>query len=101
MKGIQLDKLDVKISIQTLSDGKIQGLVVGDILAQNQAILLEAYPGEIKENPIMGVGIQDMVLDHNPILWRTKIRETLEMDNQVVNDIKLTTSSVIIDAEYK
>ena len=101
MKGIQLDKLDVKISIQTLSDGKIQGLVVGDILAQNQAILLESYPGEIKENPVLGVGIQDMILDHNPILWRTRIRETLEMDNQAVNNIKLTTSSVILDAEYK
>lgn len=100
MIGIQLENLDVKVTVQTLSDGKIQGLVLSDILAQNQAILLDSYPGEIKENPVLGVGIQDMVLDHNPILWRTKIRENLESDNQTVNSIKITTSSVIIDANY-
>lgn len=101
MKGIQLDKLDVKISMQTLADGKKQGLVVGDILAQNQAILLESYPGEIKANTTLGVGVADMLLDHNPILWRTKIREALEMDNQIVNKIKITTSGITISAEYK
>ena len=41
-----------------------------------------------------------MLLDNQPLYWRARIREHLEMDGQTVNSIKITTSGVHIDAHY-
>ena len=76
-------------------------MVLGDVLQQNQALILTLHRGELKESPAVGVGISDMLLDHDPLLWRSRIREQLEMDGQTVNDIKITTNGVMIDASYK
>ena len=76
-------------------------MVLGDVLQQNQALILTLHRGELKESPAVGVGISDMLLDHDPLLWRSRIREQLEMDGQTVNDIKITTNGVTIDASYK
>jgi hypothetical protein len=101
MKGIQLDNFDLQVNVRTLDDGKKQGLEIGDVLAQNQAILLSVRPGEIKESPTMGIGIDDMLNDDDLILWRTKIRENLEEDNQEVNKITISSTGITIDAKYK
>ena len=100
MTGIQTSEYDLAVNIKTLSDGKITGLSVGDIISQNQAVVLTVRPGEIKENPVIGVGIEDMLNDENPILWRTKIRENMELDGQSVNKIMITTSGITIDSGY-
>lgn len=76
------------------------GVVVGDILRQNQALLLMLHKGELKERPAVGVGITDMLLDNDPIYWRTRIKEQLEMDGQKVGSVKLTTSGIQIEATY-
>lgn len=75
-------------------------MVVGDILRQNQALLLMLHKGELKERPAVGVGITDMLLDNDPIYWRTRIKEQLEMDGQKVGSVKLTTSGIQIEATY-
>ena len=83
------------------ADGKItSGLVVGDTLHQNQTLILHLHKGELKEQPMAGCGISDMLLDNDPIYWRTLIREQLEMDRQTVTNIKITTKSIEIDAQY-
>lgn len=76
------------------------GLVVGDILRQNQALLLMLHKGELKERPAVGVGISDMLLDNDPIYWRTMIKEQLEMDGQKVGNVKLTKTGIQIEATY-
>lgn len=76
------------------------GLVVGDILRQNQALLLMLHKGELKEHPAVGVGISDMLLDNDPIYWRTSVKEQLEMDGQLVESVKITRTGIQIEATY-
>lgn len=98
MKGIQLqwDGEGTVLEPQ-VSNG---GLALGDTLRQNQALLLMLHKGELKERPSAGVGLSDMLLDNDPLYWRTEIREQLEMDGQTVKSVRVTTSGVEIDAEY-
>lgn len=102
MNGIQLTE-DYTPIVKVRRDnlGKIVGgLVVGDILEQNQALILSLHPGELKTSPIVGCGISDMLLDNNPLYWRARIREQLEMDGQTVEFVKITRSGVQIKATY-
>ena len=101
MKGITLIDYEAVIQPHRGPDGKIiSGLVIGDTLHQNQALILHLHKGEVKERPMTGCGVSDMLLDNDPIYWRTLIREQLEMDRQTVTNIKITTKSIEIDAQY-
>ena len=65
MTGIQLTDYDPQVAIKTDSLGCItQGLTLGDTLLQNQAVILAMHQGELKERPMVGVGISDMLLDN-------------------------------------
>lgn len=75
-------------------------LAVDDILRQNQALILTLHKGELKERPAVGVGISDMLLDNDPIYWRTAIKEQLEMDGQRVGGVKITYTGIRIEATY-
>lgn len=93
MTGIQLDNsydLDIRSG----------SLKVGDTTAQNQALIIGSHKGEFKEQPAVGVGISDMLLDHNPLAWRQEIREQLEIDGQEVNNVQITKTGVTVDAHY-
>lgn len=101
MKAIILDNYDIAVNITKDSAGKItRGWVLGDVLHQNQAIILSIHQGELKEDPSRGVGIADMLLDDNPLLWRLRIREQLEMDGQTVESITINNHSIDIQATY-
>ena len=101
MTGIQLTDYEPQVVIKTDDLGLItQGLTLGETLQQNQAIILAMHQGELKERPAVGVGISDMLLDNDPIYWRTKIKEQLEMDGQKVESVKLTQSGIEIEATY-
>lgn len=80
-----------------ISSGELQ---LGEITPQNQAIIIQCHKGELKENPALGVGISDMLLDNDPLYWRVRIREALELDGEVVESIKITSSEVQINAHY-
>ena len=97
----------IGIQIQWLADGSVlepvlsEGhLATGDVLEQNQALILMLHPGELKERPAVGVGVSDMVLDNDPIYWRTAIREQLEIDGQTVSTVEVTTTGITIEATY-
>lgn len=99
--AIQLKEYDLDINVVKDDSGLItHGLSIGSVTAQNQAIILVCHKGEIKEQPAVGVGISDMCLDHNPLAWRTEIREQLELDGQNVNKVTITNSGINIDADY-
>lgn len=101
MKGIQLTDYDIAVKVKRDRFGRIEsGLIVGDILHQNQAIILTMRKGDLKENPSIGVGLPDMVLEHNLMAVRNEIRQQLEMDGQRVNSISVTSAAVQIDANY-
>lgn len=101
MNGIQLEEYDLKIQPRHDAAGKIAGgMVVSDILRQNQALILSMKAGELKEKPALGCGISDMLLEYDPLFWRHKIREQLEMDGQRVSSVKITWTGIVIDAKY-
>lgn len=98
MVGIQLEyNKDSPILEPIVTNGT---LLLGDILRQNQAMILSLHQGELKENPAVGVGISDMLLDNDPIYWRMLIKEQLEMDGQTVDKVTVTKTGIKIEAKY-
>lgn len=101
MNGMRLKAWEPEIDVRRDIDGRIeQGIAIGDTLRQNQALLLTLHQGELKETACLGCGISDMLLDHDPIYWRSMIREQLEMDGQTVEKVKVTRSGIEIESTY-
>lgn len=101
MKGIQLTDYDIDVRVTRDHQGKItSGMVVADILHQNQAIILTTRKGELKENPSVGVGLGDMLLEHDLMAIRSEIRQQLELDGQKVTSVVVSSSNVTIEATY-
>lgn len=108
-KGLQLNDntttgeiLDLKIEVVKDAEGKIKsGLIVGNTLQQNQALILITQPGENKFNPDLGVGIADMLLDHDYLNYRHRIREHYAKDGLKVSHLDLYENKPLrIDANY-
>lgn len=92
---------DLDIKVVTDASGRIQsGLVVGDILHQNQALILIFHKGDLKDDVSVGVGIDRMLLDNDRLSWSREIREQLEMDGQKVKYVQVTDKTIKIDARY-
>ena len=101
MNGIQMIDYDLDIKVEKDASGRItSGLVVGDILHQNQALLLVFHKGDLKDDVSVGVGIDRMLLDNDRLSWTREIREQLEMDGQKVEDVTVTDTTIKIKASY-
>ena len=101
MNGIVMKDYEPLIDVRRDAEGQIvEGLRLGDILRQNQALILTLHKGELKERPMVGVGLSDMLLDNDPMYWRSSIRDQLELDGQTVGSVEITINGVKIDAEY-
>lgn len=80
----------------------VSGFVVGHILYQNQFILLKAHKGELKEFPVLGIGLADMVHDHDVAGWSSEIRRQLEKDGMKVKRVVFGPHmNLEIDAGYE
>ncbi len=64
---------------------------------QHQLLLLLAHPGDLKQYPERGVGIQSYLNDERENL-SLEIRSEFERDGMNVRGIKLNGSSIEIDA---
>lgn len=101
MRGIQLTDYDIDVKVKRDSFGRIvSGLVVDDILHQNQAVILAIRKGELKENPSVGAALPDMLLEHDSNAIRREIRQQLELDGQTVRSVQVTLQGITIDAKY-
>ena len=101
MNGIQMIDYELDIRVVYDDSGKIvSGLCVGDILHQNQALILVLHKGDLKSDVSVGVGIDRMLLDNERLTWTREIREQLEMDGQKVEDVRITGKQIIIKAAY-
>ncbi len=102
MNGIVMKDYEPLIDVRRDAEGRIvEGLRLGDILRQNQALILTLHKGELKERPLVGVGLSDMLLDNDPMYWRSSIMEQLEMDGQRVESVEVTTHGVKIASDYE
>lgn len=101
MTGIQLTDYDLAVDVRRDADGRITGgLVVGDILYQNQALILAFRKGDLKDDVSVGVGISRMLLDNERLTWQREIQEQLEMDGQQVSSVEITDREIKIKARY-
>lgn len=108
-RGIQLvddsveHLMDFSIEVVRDASGLItQGIRVGDTLEQNKALLLMIHPGELRMSPLVGVGLSDMVLDHDYLVFRHRIREQFAMDGLRVTKLDLNPDRpVVIEARYE
>lgn len=95
--------LDLKIEPVRNASGKIiSGLVVGNSLEQNKALLLITQPGEFKFRPDLGVGIEDLLLSNDFLEYRHKIRQEFEKDGLNVKRVDLFENKPVkIEADYE
>jgi hypothetical protein len=98
-----LESIDLKIDVVRGSDGLItQGLVVGNTMNQNQAMILIANPGEFKFNPTIGVAIDELILDNDYLRMRHRIRDHFAKDGLNVKSLQLSEGKpLLIDASYE
>lgn len=108
-KGIQLNDsndsgevMDLKINPVRGEDGKIiTGIVVGNTLEQNKAMILMAHPGDFKFNPFLGVGIEDALLTDDYLEFRHRIRKSFAEDGLKITRLDFYPGKEFkIDAKY-
>lgn len=93
---------DFDIKVVKDAEGKItQGLYVGDVTKQNTAIILYMNPGELKEQPTVGVGIMNMLLDKDYLLYKHKIRQQLDVEGMQIKHLDINHQNIEINADYK
>ena len=96
-----MTEYDLEVKVVKDSSGRIvSGLTVGDILHQNQALILLFHKGDLKDDVSVGVGIDRMMLDNDRLSWSREIREQLNMDGQKVKDVTISETTIKIDASY-
>lgn len=95
--------IDLKIEVKRDDNGLItQGFVVGDIMNQNQAIIIAANPGELKFNPSVGVSIDELILDNDYLRFKHRISDHLSKDGMKVKSIEFSKDKPLkIDASYE
>lgn len=100
--GIRLNgDYDVDIKPRRDAQGKIvSGMVAGEITYQNQAIILSARKGEIKEYPTLGVGLGDACNDEDTRQWKREIAEQIEGDGQRIERLIFDERGFYLDAKY-
>lgn len=95
--------LDLKIIPVRDSSGLItKGLVIGDTLEQNIAMILTAHQGDFKANPDIGVGLGDLLLSNEFSEYRHKIRSHFLRDGLKIKELVLYQNKPFrIDARYE
>ena len=102
--GIILNPETNDFDVKVIKDasGKIrQGLYVDDITRQNTAVILKIEPGELKLNPTVGVGIDKIILDHDYLLYKHRIRQQLDTEGMQVKHLDIKGQNIEINANYK
>lgn len=92
---MQLDEMTNDIKIE---NGHI---AIGETLPQNEFLLLVMNKGELKEDPMVGVGISDMINDNDILGWKRKIRDGLKADGMKVEQISISSDGRIKKLEAK
>ncbi len=98
MTGIQLYSLNGGSTYDLLLK---PSLVLGETTPQNQTLLLATHKGEWKERPMVGVGLADIINDHDLAGWRRLITEQFEMDGQCIDTLKIDSAGLTLEAHYK
>lgn len=76
-------------------------LVIGESDNQHQKHILQAFKGEYKKTPEIGVGIEQMLNEDSFISIMIEIKKNLEYDGMKINDVVFTKDGQLtIDGKY-
>lgn len=75
--------------------------VLGGSDGQHMEMLFELEPGELKENPMTGIGIQRRLNGSIDGEFRKEVRLQLEADGYEVGILNFLESTIEIDAQRK
>lgn len=93
--------LDVSNITRDAAGRIVSGMKVDNVTLQNAALIMAFEPGELKEHPTIGVGINKMTLDHNTLLYKHRIRQQLTADGMIVGKLEIINNKINIDVRYK
>lgn len=94
---------DYDLSVKMVRDGDgmiVSGVMIGTVIAQNQALILLCQKGEIKESPTTGAGIDGLCNDADFRAWKREITEQMEADGQRISRLEITENKLILEAKY-
>jgi hypothetical protein len=102
-RGIRLlEDYSPQIAVHRDERGLITGgLIIGDTKWQNVALLMDIHKGEIKDAPLVGIGLEDFLNDEDYRSARREIIAQLEMDGMRIKRLKIGNGVFDLEAEYK
>lgn len=89
--------LDTNNTVVFGGDGRI---AMGDITEQNQRLLLSINKGEIKEDPLKGVGINNFLEEGNPQRLISEIRGEFRREGLTIESLRIKDNNIEISAHY-
>ncbi len=100
-KGILTDDAgDLKIQVQRNAQGLImQGLVIGDVRSDIVERILQAYPGEFKEKPMLGCNVKAQLNGIPSPFWRGNAISQLQSEGLKVQRLDINETGIEIELE--
>lgn len=101
MKGIVIQNNAIVTNVTTQGGLITGGFRISDVARQNVDLILGMNKGELKENPLMGVGISDYLNSENFGGLRFEINRQLKADGMKVSKLELNNETLNIQADYE
>lgn len=92
MKGLLLDENGDLL----LKNGS---LVIGDIDQQVAELIISAYPGEVKENPILGCNVNSQLNGAANSFWRSNAIKQLKSEGLKVKELTVEDDTIELELE--
>jgi len=93
------------VLLDTNYDASVQNgdFAIGESTRQHQQLLLVTQPGEWKQNPTIGIGIENFLLDDGNLSrdLTAEVRRQFEDDGMTVNKIAFDGQKLTIEALYE
>lgn len=101
-KGIIIENGNIITAVKRDAQGLItQGLTIGNVTAQNQQLIIAMVKGELKEHPLVGVGIINYLNDENATGMLLEIKKQLKSDGMTVNNVAYSNGELTVEAAYE
>ncbi len=74
--------------------------VIGESTQQHQQLLLLLQKGELKQSPLVGVGLLELIEDEESAAINKIIKDEFEKDGMTVSVLKIIDKKIHIEAKY-
>ena len=101
--GLLLDEnLDLMVQDESSDpEEKDFHLVIGDCSQQHQHLILITQPGEWKDAPALGLGLENWLNNERPGSLEVATKRQLDAHGFTVNQVTIQNGELLIDAYYE